>query len=601
MTILTSLLFSAGLLAQTPPPPPPPPPPPARQNTARDTPFRAPTGTGTLSGKVVSDESSPRPLRRATVTLRADGYRSGWTFVTDETGVFTFKALPAGRYTLSASKPTFVTMPYGALKPGRPGQSILLADGETRANIAMKLPKGAVITGTVRDEFGNPVPNTQVQAVRMVMRSGERTQVFSGGASSVRTDDRGIYRAFGLVAGEYTVSTTSLFGFTDTQRLRRVSATDIDAALRSANAATPAAPSATTTEAQGITAAPVFYPGTVIAAQAGTITLAVGEERPGIDITMQYVASVNVEGRLVGPDGKVPQAVTLTMMEVGGSGLARPRFGRPSPTDGKFSFNGLSPGQYVVTARATNTQATNEEDRNAPLFARADVTITGQKVADLVLTLDNGATVGGTVAVDPSATAAPDFRQISIALEPMIGKNDIALGVSPVSPDAGGKFSIKGVTPGRYRLVASSRNGGQWNATSATVDGRNALDDGLYVSSADLDGVNVTLTDQATELSGVLQDASGRSALDFYIIAFPTDPKFWYQDSRRIKTARPGSDGKYLIKNLPPGDYRIAAVTDVETGEWFDASFLQQLVAASATLALTDGEKKSFPLKIGGD
>lgn len=38
----------------------------------------------------------------------------------------------------------------------------------------------------------------------------------------------------------------------------------------------------------------------------------------------------------------------------------------------------------------------------------------------------------------------------------------------------------------------------------------------------------------------------------------------------------------------------------VETNEWFEPSFLQQLVAASATLTLTDGEKKSFPLKIGG-
>jgi hypothetical protein len=146
----------------------------------------------------------------------------------------------------------------------------------------------------------------------------------------------------------------------------------------------------------------------------------------------------------------------------------------------------------------------------------------------------------------------------------------------------------------------SAGAGRGWVAKSATIGGRDALDDGFDVASADISGVSVVMTNQTSEVSGVLQDASGRPAPDYYIILFPTDQKYWIQNSRRIKTARPGIDGKYILRDLPPGEYRIAAVTDVENGEWFEPAFLQQLVSASATVTLADGEKKSFPLKLGG-
>ena len=132
-------------------------------------------------------------------------------------------------------------------------------------------------------------------------------------------------------------------------------------------------------------------------------------------------------------------------------------------------------------------------------------------------------------------------------------------------------------------------------------DGCNAAHCSLpCITGADLAGLTVTYTDNVTSILGSLQDASGRPAPDYYIIVFPTDQKYWFQNSRRIKTARPSLDGTYLIRGLPPGSYRIGAVTDVETNDWFESWFLQQLLPASAEIALTEGERKSFPLKIGG-
>jgi protocatechuate 3,4-dioxygenase beta subunit len=563
-------------------------------------PFRAPVGTATISGRIVSDEATPKPLRRATVTLRSDGYRTGWSYVTDDTGAFRFKNLPAGRFTLSATKPAYVTMPYGALKPGRPGQSIALLDGGSIGDLAVKLPKGAVITGTIRDETGAPVPNANVEVFRYVMKGGERTMIRSnfGGQNC---DDRGVYRVFGLQAGEYAVSVgNSGILFLGGQSVRRIASSEFEAALRGANMQSATQRSAPPDDEQTVVNAPVYYPGTVISAQAGSIVVAAGEERAGVDITTMYVPAVNVEGHLIGPDGKLPQAVTLNMIEVGATGQnSRPRFGRPA-ADGKFTFNGISPGQYVITARATTATSTEIGTTNAPLFARADITVTGQKLSSLELTLDNGAVVSGQLQADPGASGPADFRSTRIGLEPILGKNDVALGVVSVTPDESGAFSIVGVTPGRYRVTVSAGAGRGWVAKSATIGGRDALDDGFDVASADISGVSVVMTNQTSEVSGVLQDASGRPAPDYYIILFPTDQKYWIQNSRRIKTARPGIDGKYILRDLPPGEYRIAAVTDVENGEWFEPAFLQQLVSASATVTLADGEKKSFPLKLGG-
>ena len=55
-------------------------------------------------------------------------------------------------------------------------------------------------------------------------------------------------------------------------------------------------------------------------------------------------------------------------------------------------------------------------------------------------------------------------------------------------------------------------------------------------------------------------------------------------------SARPSTDGKFSFQGLPEGEYRLAAVTDVEPGAWFDPALLQQLQAASVLVRLVDGQ-----------
>src|SRR5579862_275122 len=162
-----------------------------------------PTGTGAISGSVILDGPGS-PVRRARMTLTGQELRGQRNATTDDQGHFSFAALPAGRFTLTASKTGYLDTSYGAKEAGRPGTPIQLADGQSIEKLTFRMPKGSVLTGTVIDENGEPSPLTQVRAMKFVMRTGEKTlqQIGQGGL----TDDRGVYRIFGLQPGDYIIS-----------------------------------------------------------------------------------------------------------------------------------------------------------------------------------------------------------------------------------------------------------------------------------------------------------------------------------------------------------------------------------------------------------
>ena len=96
--------------------------------------------------------------------------------------------------------------------------------------------------------------------------------------------------------------------------------------------------------------------------------------------------------------------------------------------------------------------------------------------------------------------------------------------------------------------------------------GRDTLDTPVDLREG-TDGAVITFTDRITELSGTIQDASGQPAPEYHVVVFARDKAYWAAQSRRIRTARPGVDGKYVMPNLPPGEYLMTAVTDMEPGE----------------------------------
>jgi protocatechuate 3,4-dioxygenase beta subunit len=545
------------------------------------------------------------------VTIAGAEIRGSRAADTDEQGRFAFASLPAGRYTLNASKPGHVGVSYGQRQPGagRPGTPIQLADGQ-KFDTRLQLPRGGVITGTILDEHAEANPGTMVRVMRFVTQSGQRTLQQAGGGS---TDDRGIYRVFGLQPGNYIVCATPRNTAATTADRQRV---ELDMLRRAAEEARSNDAARAQQLAERVAAlqaqikpdepqagyAPVCYPGTTASANAGPIALGVAEERTGVDFQLQLVPVGFVEGMVTGPAGTAPQNLQVTLLN---TGMDVPGFGnnttRPS-ADGRFRISNVSPGQYKLLARGTVPSPQPVERGRTPtpraeparLWAAADISMDGSNVSNVMLVLQPGMTVSGQIAFEGARARPTDLTRVRVNLAPtaMTGAGREAASAAAGRVDASGRFTIPNVLPGTYRLTAQGATTG-WFLESSMVGGQDALDFPFEVKpNQNITGLVVTFGDQQTELSGTLLDDRNAPATDYTIVIFPAEEKYRVPNSRRIRTARPATDGGFTIRTLPPGEYRLATVIDPEPGAWTDPDYLSQLDTASMTIRLGPGEKK---------
>jgi hypothetical protein len=133
------------------------------------------------------------------------------------------------------------------------------------------------------------------------------------------------------------------------------------------------------------------------------------------------------------------------------------------------------------------------------------------------------------------------------------------------------------------------------------IGGRDVIDSGFEVQGQSIGDVVMTYTTKVGEIAGTLFDAAGAAAPQYYVFVFPADRASWTQQSRRFRPpTRPGTDGKFRVTNLPPGDYLVVALTDFEENAFLDASFIDTLVPAAIKITLAEGQKKVQDIKISG-
>ena len=574
---------------------------------SRDTPKVPPaTGTAQIAGTVVTAAQTPEPVRRVTVILRGEG-GTQLEAVTDDGGAFAFTSLPADRYTLQASKAGYLPMSYGSKRPGGSGTPIVAADGQRVTTMPMTLQKGSVITGTVRDNQGRPVAGVALSALRYAtsMQTGERTlqEVTLGSAGLVvqnfaadafpgtsTTDDRGVYRIYGLAPGDYVISASvkplySVSPMVSTD-VHQISADDVQRAERLLRGSGNAPPAAATdrVDVSRVDYVPIYHPAALSALDAATVTLGAAEERPGIDILLQMVPTATIRGTLTALDGSPVYNAQVSVMD---PSYAPGRVGRVtrSNEDGEFVIAGVPPGRYEM-------QAASYPER---LFAMSEVAVEGRDIS-VALTAAPGVTMTGRVVFDGTSRApAPTLELIYLR------RRTFATGgpAYEMSPD--GAFKLSGIPPGKYRLMINGRPPAGWMLRSSMVNGVDASDVTFDVKpNQNIENVVVTLTDRPAEISGVLQDAAGKAAPEYGLVVFSADAKYQVAQTRRTQYVRPDITGRFIVRNLPAGDYLISAVTDVENGQWNDPAFLAALAASSPiAIAVAEGEKKVQDIRIG--
>ena len=172
---------------------------PARPLRPGETP---PKGTAVIKGQVTAGGTGA-PVRRAQVRAMSMEGRGGGVTSTDTNGLFQIGDLPAGRYSVTASKGGFAQAAFGQRRPGEPGTPIDLGEGQSAEKVNFVLSRGGVISGVVVDDGGEPISGTQVAAVRFQYIQGSRRLMPAPSEGSTdRTDDRGGFRLYGLPPGE---------------------------------------------------------------------------------------------------------------------------------------------------------------------------------------------------------------------------------------------------------------------------------------------------------------------------------------------------------------------------------------------------------------
>ena len=497
----------------------------------RDTPAQqttTPQPSASINGRVLVADSG-RPLRRVRVLARSSELPEGRGALTDDSGGFELAGLPAGRYTLTASKTGFVSLAFGQRRPLQPGTPLQLGEGERMGPLEFRLPRGSVIAGRISDEGGEPLPGATIRVFRFDYAQGARQLVPVG---TVQSDDKGQYRVWGLNPGDYYVSAQTRGGGPGPgARLGPAAGRGGFVPPQAARGAGRAFDAAAIgpDDPDAFAYAPTYFPGVPAVAEARPITLGVGAETADIDFSLLLARTSRVSGRVSNADGSPATGGTVNMAVEGQTGRGGPGYASRISWDGSFAFAGVPPGRYTVRART--------DDTGTPQFAAQPLTVSGD-IPDLSVVLAQPGSLGGTVSVQTSRSGVPpDITQFRISAPSLEGTG---LGPQPSArPDKDGQFSLDGIPAGPHWVSAQGPRG--WALSAVLVDGQDDIDLPVDVASGrGLKGVSLVFTDKLTELNGNVGYQRGTPLTDYTVLAFSTETDYWRPDSRHIATARRG-------------------------------------------------------------
>jgi len=255
---------------------------------------------------------------------------------TDNDGNYRLTGLSAGRFKIIPIAKAFVAGTESAYK--QPEQTVNVAEGESITKIDFALVRGGVITGRVADAGGNPLIGERVSVVPKDTPDTPRSMTMLDGPKNM-TDDRGIYRIYGLGPGNYKVSVgqissagaMSIMGIGGSQHVK------------------------------------TFYPGVQEESKATIIEVKEGAEVTGIDITPGKSAEgFLVSGRVIDAESGQPVANAFIAyssfadadQRMGGMNFG----GNRTDANGKFRLEGVRPGRYAAFTVGFGPENTSYSD-----------------------------------------------------------------------------------------------------------------------------------------------------------------------------------------------------------------------------------------------
>ena len=548
-----------------------------------------------ISGHVVDGRTGQVLARAQVVATTRETRGRRHAAQTDQSGRYVLSDLAAWRFTVTVSKPGYVTFSYGQRRPRQPSTPVQVETGEHLENFDLALPAGSVITGQVVDEDGTALPLVTVRVLRYVYRQGQQQRVPMG---ADRTDDRGQYRVFGLEPGDYLVSASA-------PRPRLHLAGDRIGAF-GPGGVRPFDPGAGfaqavlsngTQDSGPVGYAPSYYPSVTNISEASRVTAGLSAAVGGVDFAVRLVPTATVRGVVSRADGERATGTQLMLLPDEGVPTRDSIVVARVQTGGTFEIRAVPPGRYTLRA------ATRRGGRRLrggfgerPMFASQRLNIDGFDVNGLALVLLPGATLSGSVVFETTEGLPSGTTSIRVTVETL---QNISLSGNPERRlDEDGTFEMQNVSGGP-KLVRARGVPNGWMLKAVYLDSQDVIDTPLEFSDLTrVDGFRVVLTDQVSRITGIIQDREDTPLTDYTVVAFPLDNSLWQPRSRYIKAARPDQNTRYEIKGLPSGNYLVSAVDSVQEDEWFDPQFLQRLRFEGIRMSLNNGESKDLNLAL---
>jgi len=523
------------------------------QAPPRDNVAPAVAGIARITGRVVTADTR-NPIARAQVQISSTTLAKPRQVTTDADGRYEITGLPPGRYKLSVSRLGFVTIEYGQTRPFEPGRDLELLDGQTADRIDFALSRGGVIAGRLTDQNGEPQPGMAITAMRFAWTpNGFRTlqRISTGFFGGVVTDDLGQFRIYGLMPGSYVVAAAGVAGGFVGPEPRP----------------------------QGVT----YYPGTANVDEAQAVQVEIGQE-VSVHFPLVSTRPARVSGRVVNSAGEPVgwrQLVLASRTEGGvftrSSGTTRP--------DGTFDITGVAPGTYTIEMSPVRSDTVGRD------FASFPISVEGHDITDLLITTIPEATVRGRVIWE--GDSPEPFATQRIIATPADSRMNTATGVV----DAKGNFSIIGVHG--HIVFHSSFTGvsGPWHVKAVRLGGADITDAG-YKVAGDIDGLEVVMTDRATNVSGTVTDTLHQPVIDYTVVFLPSEDKIGISQARFVHTARPDQQGRYQIKALPPGQYVAAAVESLSRDGHYDPAFQKRVRSVAKPFTVREGQQLVLDLQL---
>jgi len=444
---------------------------------------------------------------------------------TDEDGNYKISGLTAGRFTIMPLTKAFVVGSSTASK--QLAQSVNVADGEVITKIDFTLVRGGVITGRITDAEGHPLIGERV-SIALKDGTPDANNPLSMFSGARKTDDRGVYRVYGLSQGSYKVSVgqasssgaVSIMGMGGSQYVK------------------------------------TFYPGVQDEARATIIEIKEGAEVANVDITVGKLGNgFAVTGRVIDADSGQPvpsvYIAQSTVDETNQKMNAMNFTGATSDANGKFRLEGLRPGHYAVYTVTAGQESTSYSEP-----ARFDVT--DGDVTGIEIKVRRGATVRGVAVFENNSDPAVAGLLQTVGLFGYVEQKGIgapSYGRGQIGAD--GSFQISGLAPGRARIgiqcYPAPPKG--LSLVRTELDGLDQAEGIEVTAGAQVNGVRLVFAYGTGSIRGEVKLENGPLPEGMSIrVAIRSASS----DARRFnRMTEIDARLHFVIENLPPGNYEL--------------------------------------------